>query len=918
MASRPERCDDATRILGAHVITHQPTRPARGRSSAGAAVALGLALILAMLAQPMAPAAEASASAPLSAEHTTSAKSPQVPDDWRAYVRTPKSSDVCPVSVVSTSGSVTGARNLLCRGDGGATLTYTGGGEPPTVLLDYGQEVGGLPYFTVSAETGGPTLKAAYSEGLQYMSPSGDGSPPWADGDSSRSDSYQVSGSGTITNRYVQGGERYEQITLTTPGRLTLGKVGIRYIADRTQADEYGAHFLSSSDELNKIWYAGAYTLQTDLVPAHSLPGSWAVKDGALDAGGSQINDGTGILNRGTSWSDYTATFRTKVLHNQAGWMVRAQNSQSGYLFILDDSTDTVGTPDTLQEFDVHDGAYTSLGSVPLPSPLAEGSWHTVATTVSASGIAISLDGAEIARVDTSSLPSDAVAHPTGTVGFREFGDEKAAFKDLTVVGGSGETLYNNPLTSAARLADFTAPGSNAVPSVLDGARRDRAIWSGDILIEGLTDYYSVGDAEYIKQSLNLLGSRQLSSGFVPGALHPATVPHLGPLIPGTTTTYSASYSMYFVAGLASYYLHTGDREFVAKEWPVVRRELAWNATRLDANGLFATRAGVDGADWDFYDSDKGGEVSAYNILYYKTLLDGAALATAAGDTAQAAAYKADAETLKTRINERLYDPGTGLYKISDTRSGVAQDANALAVLYGVAPPAKHADILAKLKSALWSTPYGPLPFSQDTGYRNLVSPFVSGFELQARLADGDTANARELLHDVWGHMIAPGPDQTGTMWENISGSDGTPGLGSGTSLSHGWSTAPTSALSSYVLGVRPDTAGYDTWTVQPHPGDLTWTRGRVPTPHGDIDVHWTAASGGDRFRMTVDAPKSTSGTIAVPVSGRDHSVVTVNGKVVWRHGVFTAAPGVTAGRSESGYVHLKVSRHGTYEVTSR
>lgn len=865
----------------------------------------------------MAPSATASTpTAPVSAEQAARPRAPGVPGDWREYVRTPKRSQVCPVSVVSTSGAVEGARNLLCGGSGGATLTYADGGEAPTVLLDYGQEVGGLPWFTVSATSGSPTLTAAYSEGLQYMSPSGDGSPPWADGDSSRSNSYRVSGPGTITNRSVQGGQRYERITLSTPGRLTLSQVGINYIADRTQADGYGGHFLSSSDELNRIWYAGAYTLQTNLVPANSLPGSWSIHDNVLKADGSKINDGAGVLNRGTSWSDYTTTFRTKILHNQAGWMVRAQNSQNGFLFILDGSTDTGGPPDTLQKFSVRDGAYTSLGSVALPSAVDEGTWHTVSTAAVGTSITISLDGKEVDRISTSSLPAEAVAFPTGTVGFREFGDEKAAFKDLTVVSSTGRTLYRNPLSTPAALLDFTPPGANAQAAVLDGARRDRAIWSGDILAEGLTDYYSVNKPDYIKQSLNLLGSRQLASGFVPGALHPAAVPHLGPLVPGDTTTYSATYSMHFVTGLASYYLHTGDREFVAQQWPVVRRQLAWNATRVDANGLFATRAGVDGADWNFYDSDKGGEVSAYNILYYKTLLDGAALATAVGETSQAAAYEADAARLRTRINERLYDSRSGLYKISDTRSGFAQDANAMAVLYGVAPSSKHAEILAGLKSTLWTTPYGPLPFSGGAGYRDLVSPFVSGFELQARLAAGDTANAQRLLHDVWGHMIAPGPNQTGTMWENISGSDGTPGLGSGTSLSHGWSTAPTSALSSHVLGVRPDTAGYARWTVQPHPGDLTWARGRVPTPHGDIDVRWTERTDAGSFGLTVKAPKGTGGTIAVPVSDRDHIVV-VNGKVVWRDGTFTAAAGVAGGRFASGYVHLEVKQGGTYRVMS-
>ena len=35
--------------------------------------------------------------------------------------------------------------------------------------------------------------------------------------------------------------------------------------------------------------------------------------------------------------------FRTKISQNQAGWMVRGQDAQHGYLFILNASDDTAG-----------------------------------------------------------------------------------------------------------------------------------------------------------------------------------------------------------------------------------------------------------------------------------------------------------------------------------------------------------------------------------------------------------------------------------------------------------------------------------------------------------------------------------------------------------------------------------------------
>ena len=872
---------------------HRPWRP----------VLVSLACLAALFAG--LPAAAASAGPPW----------PSAPN-WQGYVGTPSSATVCPTAVVSTSGTVTGAQNLVCGGSGGATLSLAAGGQTPTIVLDYGKDVGGLPYFTVTAESGSPTLRAGHSESQQYLTATGDGGTPWAEGDSARSDSYAVTGPGTITNRSVQGGERYEEITLTSPGTLTLGAVGVNYIADRTQAGGYQGYFVSSSDQLNRIWYDGAYTAQLDSVPTGSLPSNWSIQGGALDALGTSAQYGAGVLTQGGSWGDYTTTFDTNIVANQAGWMVRAQDPGDGYLFILNASNDTTGTPNTLQELDVQGGNYTSVGSVALPTALTAGTWHTVSTTVSGTSVTVSLDGKPIASLNSSSFPAGAMAYTAGTVGFREYSGEEADFRNLSVVNSSGTTLYGNALNSPSGLSGFDAPGTNSVPSIVDGAKRDRAIWVGDMNVEGPTTYYSTNATAYLKGSLQLLGTYQLSSGFVTGDLPPQDPPHTGPATVGTTGTYSASYSMYWVLGVADYYLYTGDLAFVNQELPVVERELGWNASQVDSNGLFVTDAN-DGSDWDFYDGAKTGEVTEYNVLYYKALLDGAALATAAGQTGQAATYTQQAAALKTAINAHLFNSATGLYEISNTRTtGVAQDANALAVLYGVAPAANNASILATLKADLWST-YGPLPYSTGTGYQELISPYVSGYELDARLANNDTADAEALMTTEWGHMIAPGPDATGTMWENVASSDGTPGLGSSTSLSHGWSTMPTSALSGYVLGIQPVSAGYATWSVQPHPGDLSWAEGQAPTPHGAVQVAWAGESGVHQFAMSVTAPSGTSGTIAVPTYGDTNPIVAVNGQIVWSGGSFTATGGISGAHQDSGYVYLTGVAPGTYLVAA-
>jgi alpha-L-rhamnosidase len=337
---------------------------------------------------------------------------------------------------------------------------------------------------------------------------------------------------------------------------------------------------------------------------------------------------------------------------------------------------------------------------------------------------------------------------------------------------------------------------------------------------------------------------------------------------------------MYFVPNLATYYTYTGDRAFVSQEWPVVQRELAWNAEQVDADGLFETNAG-DGANWH-YDVQTGAQ-TYYNVLYYRTLLSAAALADALGDHTDASTYRARAAAVKTAVNKYLFDPTAGVYDISTTERGsVAQDANTYAVLYGVADPATVPGILAAMSADL-NTPNGDLDVSNPApaGYHQVIGPFMGSYELWARFAAGDTNGALDLLDREWGQMTTVDPG--GVLWE-VMGTDGTlhtPGIngqGNGsTSLAHGWSTGPTSALSQYVLGIAPTSPGYATWRVAPQPGDLTWAQGQAPTPHGPLAVKWGRQR--NTFSLAVTAPRGTTGTITVPVTGS--SVIRVNGRLV-------------------------------------
>ena len=172
----------------------------------------------------------------------------------------------------------------------------------------------------------------------------------------------------------------------------------------------------------------------------------------------------------------------------------------------------------------------------------------------------------------------------------------------------------------------------------------------------------------------------------------------------------------------------------------------------------------------------------------------------------------------------------------------------------------------------------------------------------------GDTTGAFDLMRRTWGPMVDPrDPLYTGGLWEfkNTTG-----GVNRATaSLAHGWAASPTVQLTERVLGVTPVDPGYATWSVKPHTGTLTWAEGVVPTRYGDIAANWSSSARARWFKLHVETPAGTSGTIAVPVTGK--AVVTVNGRTVWNQGRSLAYHA----RSVDGYVELTVPG-GRYNVT--
>jgi hypothetical protein len=401
--------------------------------------------------------------------------------------------------------------------------------------------------------------------------------------------------------------------------------------------------------------------------------------------------------------------------------------------------------------------------------------------------------------------------------------------------------------TGEADHADAPVPHADPNADVIfDGGKRDRIVWQGDLGVQAPVSYLTTDDVSAVDNSLSSLAAQQEPDGFMPAES----------LVGQHNRDEERSYGEYvtwFVNNMAEHWRYTGDRGYLQRWWPALQRAVAWLESQRDAQGLIAFQASGSCGHYGYGDC---GHETYVNALYARNLDQMATLAGALGDRAGAASYQARGQAVAAAINAQLWDDQAGAYRLSlETPNVHPQDANAAAVLTGVATGERAARALDFLKAHTWSA-LGSLnrPADEPTSVMGLsYQPLPSGMEAEARLQRGDATSALELIRRFWGYQLSQDPGST--FWEHMT-PDGVPDIKQFTSLAHGWAAEPTVALTTRVLGINPTAPGFSEFEFAPQPGDLSWAEGTVPTPHGPIRAAWRREHG--RLRMSLTVPRGT------------------------------------------------------------
>lgn len=153
------------------------------------------------------------------------------------------------------------------------------------------------------------------------------------------------------------------------------------------------------------------------------------------------------------------------------------------------------------------------------------------------------------------------------------------------------------------------------------------------------------------------------------------------------------------------------------------------------------------------------------------------------------------------------------------------------------------------------------------------LSAFYGYFVLIARTLAKDAKGAIDVMKGYWGKMLEMGAT---TFWEDFdvewaeNASPITEVVPEGKkdihgdfgrfcyegfrhSLCHGWSSGPAAFMSEYILGVKISEPGCKVIRIEPDLGGLTYAKGTVPTPYGEIKVSHKIVDG--KITTEVSAP---------------------------------------------------------------
>ncbi len=272
---------------------------------------------------------------------------------------------------------------------------------------------------------------------------------------------------------------------------------------------------------------------------------------------------------------------------------------------------------------------------------------------------------------------------------------------------------------------------------------------------------------------------------------------------------------------------------------------------------------------FDFTGNVKNTVVNAFAYAAYTAMTQ---IAAELGRAPDARLYGRDATSLRTAIDQDMFDSSTGaFYDGLDASDDPVQHESMVTATYvlamGAASPYEARKAAAFLARHGIRAPAGSTP--------GACSVYCAAYYLEA-LYDGGQAQAALVAmtsdsETSWRHMISLGAGSTMEAWD--------PSVKANLSYSHAWSTSPDFVVPRDLFGISPLAPGWGSVLIAPQPGTLTSGSFTEPTARGEVRESFTVNAYG-QMSVRVTIPTTATAQVALP-GVRAGQTVDVDGQPV-------------------------------------
>lgn len=384
--------------------------------------------------------------------------------------------------------------------------------------------------------------------------------------------------------------------------------------------------------------------------------------------------------------------------------------------------------------------------------------------------------------------------------------------------------------------------------------RDERLGWTGDLAAFGPTAAYLYDVSGFLRDWLRDLDQEQAHNhGIVPYVV-PDVLKFLPPHEEFGEIDSTAVWSDVAVWLPWALWQAYGDREALAEAYPAAAAHVRRVDGKLSDRGLWET--GFQFGDWLDPDAppDKPAAAKAdtgvvATACLYRSARTAADIAALLGHEDDAAEFAALADRLRAAFTEHYVSEGGVV--LSDCAT-----VYALAIDFGLLEGEVRQQAGNRLAELV-----------EKAGYRISTGFAGTPFVTDALTTTGHLDDAYRLLLEKecpsWLYPVTMGATTVWERWDSML-PDGSINPGQMTSFNHYALGAVADWMHRTVAGLSSLEPGYARSLVAPQPGGgLTWAKGSLQTPHGELAVHWQVQDG--TLAVDVTVPAGTSAVLRLP-----------------------------------------------------